>query len=478
MKKFLCCFRVARKKYSYICCEMASGDNTNSQDSDDDQGEMDWKTGKQQQYPPPADIPEYVKKALPPRPNPGSSSIYSFPVESAQQQCILNNHHQRDGPDVNSGALDEAGLTVVQPLQLMASSSSCSEKEPEILAPQPRYPAHMILETSDADDIVISPVSGPLAGNKNLQQYEVSPISPNESTCSLHSGVSSSASHNSSSGEEIYISRQPFLYEKHPIVYQSADLLPTLEMDTLNQKHQFQYQQINLRYSDPGSPISGTVIHPPTSFPSDPNLRLSRHLDDENQGPTMNTKPLSPADLANNFSSQSQTPTGTIVNPKVAFAGTVNGFSTRSRANSKKTTHAPPPLKLSERPLADSYVKTPFPGVEPVQRQDSSGSTRQKQNPAEQKAKEEQNSIARKRNRVSTLPAFVFAKSLRQSGGETRGKEKTSSGPTVKSILSRAKSLTIGRGFGLGLGVGSEEARKEKRREEMKRQIRIGEPRS
>ncbi|KAI1660261.1 hypothetical protein F4813DRAFT_318438 [Daldinia decipiens] len=462
---------------------MASGDNTNSQDNDNGQGEIDWKIGKQLQYPPPADVPEYVKKALPPRPNPGSSFICSLLVESAEQQYISNNQHQRDRPDVNSGSLYEAELAVVQPLQLVASSSPCSEEDPEIVAPQPRYPARMILETSEADDIIISPVSGTLAGNKNLQQYEVSPISPNESACSLHSGVSSSASHNSSSAEETYLSRQPFFYEKHPIVYRSEDLLPTLDMDALNQKHQFQYQQINLRYSDPGSPMNGTVIHPPTSFPSDPNLRLSRYLDGESQGYplTINTKPLSPADLANDLN-QSQTPTETIVSPKVAFSSTINGFSTRSRANSKRTTNAPPPLKLSERPLADSYVKTPFPGVEPVQRQDSSGSTRQKQDPAEHKAKEEQSGIARKRNRVSTLPAFVFAKSLRQSGGETREKEKTSSSPTVRSIFSRAKSLRIGRGLGLGLGLGlgggSEEARKEKRKEEMKRQIRLGEPRS
>ncbi|KAI0117402.1 hypothetical protein F4814DRAFT_459496 [Daldinia grandis] len=462
---------------------MASDDNTINQDNDTDQGEMDWNIGKHQHYSPPTDVPEYVKRALPPRPNPGSSSIYSSSIESARRQSIPKDQHERGRPDFNPDVFDEAGLAVVQPLQLMASSSPSLRGGPEIVAPQPRYPARMILETNEPDGIVISPVSGSLAGNKNLQQYEVSPISPNESACSLHSGLSSSASHNSSSAEEIYLSRQPFLYEKHPIVYQSADLFPTPETDTLTQRHRFQYQQINLRYSDPGSPISGTVIHPPTSFPSDPNLRLSHHLDEENHeySPTINIKPLSPADLADrdNLSSQSQTPTGTTASPKVVFAGTANGFSTRSRANSKRTAHAPPPLKLSERPLVDSYVKTPFPGAEPVQRQDSPGSARQEQSPAEHKAKEEQISTVRKRNRVSTLPGFVFAKSSRQSDGEGRGKEKTSPGQTVKGILSRAKSLRIvrGLGLGLGLGIGSEEARKEKRREEMKRQIRIGGPR-
>ncbi|KAK6948350.1 hypothetical protein Daesc_010116 [Daldinia eschscholtzii] len=444
---------------------------------------MERKLGTYRQYSPPVGIPEYVKKALPPRPDSGSSSIYSSPNESSQLP-VQNDKRQDVSP---TSVLNEARLTMVQPLQLIASSSPRSEKRPDIAAPQPRHPARMILETSEADDMIISPVSNPLSVNTNLQQYEVSPISPNESACSLHSAISSTASPNSSSAEEIYLSRRPFVYEEHPIVYPSVDLLSTPEILAPSQKHQFQYQQINLRYSDPGSPINGAVIHPPTSFPSDPNLRLSRHLDDDNQRhtPAMNTNPpLQPADSEdNNVDDASSTPVESVVSPKVAFAGTIDGFSTRPRANSKRTAPVPPPLKLSERPFADQYVKTPFPGAaEPAQRQETSGpSTSRQQNQqqsggAEHKTQEEQNSIARKRNRMSTLPALVFPKSLRHNGGEKDKDKERDGGKVKKSLLSRAKSLRIGRG--LGLGIGSEEARKEKRREEMKRQIRIGEPRS
>ncbi|KAI1799285.1 hypothetical protein F4811DRAFT_114392 [Daldinia bambusicola] len=510
---------------------MASGENTGNQGDDNDQGKMEWKLGNHRQYSPPAGIPEYVKKALPPRPGSRSSSIYSSPDEGAQQPLVQNPKLQDIG---TKGALNEAGLTVVQPLQPTTSSSHRSE----IAAPQPRYPARMILETSEADDMVISPISNPLSANTNIQQYEVSPISPNESTCSLHSAISSTASPDpSSSAEEIYLTRRPFVYEKQPMVYPSADLLLTPEIVAPNQKHQFQYQQINLRYSDPGSPLNGAVIHPPTSFPSDPNLRLSRHLDGDEQSHTpasrsikLQLQPQPQPDVEENnpenaSSSLSLTPTGAVVSsPKVAFAGTVDGFSTRPRANSKRTAPAPPPLKLSERPLAEHYVKTPFPGVEAVQRQDTittatstaatvattatianttaknnndhrSNSTRRQEQQrsnvaaAEQENKhkdreEERNRIARKRNRVSSLPGLVLAKTLRQGGGEKdkdkeKEKEKEKSGPKVKSILSRAKSLRkVGRGLGLGIGIGagSEEARKERRREEMKRQIRIGEP--
>ena len=83
---------------------------------------------------------------------------------------------------------------------------------------------------------------------------------------------------------------------------------------------------------------------------------------------------------------------------------------------------------------------------------------------------------------MSTLPGFVFGRSSRQntfpgasSGGSaskaplgaqkdgTARHEKgvSASVPKVKSFLSRAKSLRLGRG--LGLGTGGEEARKETR---------------
>ncbi|KAI1482663.1 hypothetical protein F4774DRAFT_428960 [Daldinia eschscholtzii] len=467
---------------------MVPSDSTDNQGDDNDQEKMERKLGTSRQYSPPVGIPEYVKKALPPRPDSGSSSIYSSPNEGPQRLPGQNDKRQDVSP---TSVLHSARLTMVQPLQLIASSSPRSEKRPDIAAPQPRHPARMILETSEADDMVISPVSNPLSVNTNLQQYEVSPISPNESECSLHSAISSTASPSSSSAEEIYLSRRPFVYEEHPIIYSSVDLLSTPEILAPNHKHQFQYQQINLRYSDPGSPINGAVVHPPTSFPSDPNLRLSRHLDGDNQRhtPAISTNPpLQTTNSENNDpDNASSTPVGSVVSPKVAFAGTIDGFSTRPRADSKRTAPAPPPLKLSERPLADHYVKTPFPGAtEPAQRQETLGSStlrqqnQQQSSVAEQKTPEEQNSIARKRNRLSTLPALVFPKSLRHNGGEKdKDKEKEKDGGKVKkSFLSRAKSLRIGRGLGLGMGIGSEEARKEKRREEMKRQIRIGEPRS
>ncbi|KAI8962689.1 hypothetical protein F5Y11DRAFT_179563 [Daldinia sp. FL1419] len=463
------------------------------EDNIDSQEKMGWKTGKQQ-YPPPVGIPEYVKRALPPRPDSASSSIYSFPNDSPRGLSISKCLHKGNHIDSSSeGILDGAGFAEVNSPQLTTSPSPYSHNTPEIAAPQPRYPARMILETTETDNTVVSPVSNPLTGNNSLRQYEVSPVSPYESS-SLHSECSSRESPYSSSVEEIYIGQQPFLYDNQPIMYPSSDLLPTPGMDAANLSHQFQHQQTNLRYSDPGSPISGTVIHPPTSFPSDPNLRYSRDLGDNQRRPlTDNTKPSSYAVLGNDPSNVSKIPFETVASPKVVFAGSMDGFSARPRANSKRTAPAPPPLKLSERPIADYYVKTPFPGMEPMhiesmQEQISSVSPQKKPIEAtDQKGKEEHNTITRKLNRVSTLPALVFPKSLRQngSGGKEREKskdketEKGAPGLKVKSILSRAKSLRIGRG--LGLGMGSDETRKEKRREEkrreeMKKQIRIGDP--
>ncbi|KAI2618530.1 hypothetical protein GGR54DRAFT_161008 [Hypoxylon sp. NC1633] len=161
-------------------------------------------------------------------------------------------------------------------------------------------------------------------------------------------------------------------------------------------------EQINMRYSDPGSPISFAVIHPPTSFPSDPNLQSLRHSSasssstssfplqrgrgrgassssshhlvsgattklpsSPNQGSATVTAPaLQTIPSPDLLSPENGSGGGGGVQSlaKVSFAGPrSDGFSTRAGAGTGRA--RPPPLKLSERAIADSYVKTPFPAL-------------------------------------------------------------------------------------------------------------------
>ncbi|OTA69073.1 hypothetical protein K449DRAFT_428487 [Hypoxylon sp. EC38] len=484
---------------------MASTHSVGRQENGGSQQGMEWKPKGHQQFPPPESLPDYVNRALPPRPNSSSSSLYDNPNEHIRQQPKLKyqspvSQHQDDYVDLSpSGVLDEAGLAMVKPLEVVMSSTpeSGQKQHLEIASPQPRYPARMILETGLRDINVVSPISAPLTGNIIHPQYEVSPLSPSESECSLPSMISGPANSNLSlTKEEQSLSNtegRHFVYDGKHTAHSSEDLAAA----RLASPHS-QVQQINHRYSDPGSPIGGAVIHPPSPFPTDLNLGFTRHLDENIPEHKASPSPISPQFeiLENITSSESKLTTtttttsgGSISSPKISFAGVKSkGFSTRSRAS-----QPPPPLKLSERPLANTYVKTPFPSsaIPPLQRGNSNPhprSTQQTKGGTEDKDDQSDIKMIKKRNRVSSLPGLGFTRSLRighfQSVEETQAGPQQSEGagqerraspvPKVKSIFSKAKQ---GLEHGLGIGMGSEEAKKEKRRAEIKKQIRIGEPR-
>ncbi|KAI1097649.1 hypothetical protein F4804DRAFT_327016 [Jackrogersella minutella] len=493
------------KHDSGVCTyEMASSQNLGWLDDGSSPQCKEWGPGQHQKFPPPAALPSYVNRALPlpPRPDSNTSSAYNTPDEGIPQLPIpkpqLPEISQEQDDDANSGSggvFDEDGPALVQPLQLAPTSVPQPQQQPlEIATPQPRYPAHIVLNTQNSD--IISPVSAPMSGNATTsqQQYQVSPLSPGASERSFHSAVSESE-HAANSIRNSASDAKPTIYAPYGGIH-TAHSSGDLAAARLASPHQ-QVEQINLRYSDPGSPISGAVIHPPTAFPSDPNLRLLVDVPVSKFAAGAPPRPKAPEAL---FGSPEDSPTGIKLTTttsagsagtaKISFAGPKSEGFTRSRANSKKT--VPPPLKLSERPLAEPYVKTPFPAaaaaVPPLQRGHSSPHPPVSR--PMQLLKSGEDGGARKRlNRVSSVPGFSFARALRrgssQSGEETAQQQqqgemggagfggdegKASPVPRMKGILARAKQLSLGHGLGLG------EARKERRRAEMKKQIRIGEP--
>lgn len=604
--------------------EMTSGNITGGENNVNSQETLGWNS--YQQYPPPEALPEYINRALPRRPNSSSSSVYDSPDgETPRQpapffQASTSQYHDDDpsspGP---AGILDEAGLALVQPLQQQQSIAGISPSQPplrqgrpsesEIAAPQPRHPTHIILGGSrDSGDYVVSPVSAPLPGtnnnNNNIQPYEVSPISPGDSQRSLHSATvspsirdtGSVASRHSSllpitTAGGANLSQQPGRIHVPLSIYadsqSSRSLLAARDgglhgsSGSLYGSRQQEENQIR-HHSDPGSPITGAVIRPPTSFPSDPNLRsptrrstmvhmepflvsplaqqpqMQLPLRSARRSPNSRDKGSDDDDAYAEPRRRSRSPSAPIAGTstsgdtnsiassggsgmllpfKVSFASNDNnpqqrieGFSARPR-----TAPAPPPLKLSERPLADTYVKTPFPllltstfsegedeGGRQVLRKKQKegeggkgkGKGKEGENPSRSNSGKSNSKEVKKRNRVSSLPGFGFARSLsfRQRGSEgigsdavgsssgsgaaggsgsadiaptttttgakdkDKGSRKTSPVPRVRNFLAKAKRLGLGRG--LGIGTTGEEARKERRREEIKRQIRVGEPQS
>ncbi|KAI6093375.1 hypothetical protein F4821DRAFT_222821 [Hypoxylon rubiginosum] len=559
---------------------------------------------QQQQYPPPQALPDYVNRALPPRPrtNSNASSIYDSPGEvsspgpakpmGGQQPPVVTEEDEEEEQHLSptsAGVLDQAGLAMVQPLQ-PALTSTPSQADKEIVAPQPIYPAAKVLEVKN---FVVSPVSAALPGNdgSNNGRDEVSPVSPDGSQRSLHSRISVSTSRpssptatqqnnsNSNNNTSSQLHRTPTnKSDRRRAVYKgyrtTQDPAAMAGSSSSPRSPHYQVHQINDRYSDPGSPISGAVIHPPTSFPSDPSLRSSRQLSEARQrqqsAASNNNDPL-PHGTNNgigngnsNDNPETSSPIGggaklapvasvsSNGSQRVAFAGlqrSDSGFAARPRAGSKRG--APPPLKLSERALVDNYVKTPFPDLgggkgRGKDREKERGKEKEKEREGQpksrfshggenssmdfgmrwmgigrdkdkerEKEKEKEKGVetptsAKRRNRVSSLPGLGFLRSGPLSGNkiEKEGKEakeetqaqaqaavvpmpsevrsgyvestragtrpsRTPSVSKVKNILSKAKQIGLNRSLGMGSMLSSEEAKKERRRAEMKRQIRV-----
>ena len=438
-----------------------------------------WKPRKNL-FPPPKDAPEYANRPLPPRPLSSSSSIY----DSDQGTPPLTQHHlfsnlQEDARLSTNfhGAIDESALKMVRPPSIITDLPASHDDEDEndddddddrIASPQPRPPGHKVLKLRTQDDFDISPILTPRSSGNTHFHYTVSPLSPDGSVRSFDavSEPDHSASYlrpSSSSNEKDAADTRGRSSSQadstqgqtalgfQPLAIQTESLHPRLH-------------RINLRYSDPGSPVKGTIDLKDFGEPG-PDVGRSARLDQRLTAGGLGE----PKQYHHDSWSFSPTAKDSVNNEerKVAFAGAnIESFSHRTAGPSQR--HAPAPLKLSERPLAESYVKTPFP---PRLNSDYS-----------QKSVFEDDDGDRKLNRRMSNHISGFAKSLRPASSHRADGSGSGFGPTearkgdepssraspvpmVKNILSKAKS---------GLKIGSEEARRERKRENLKRQIKVG----
>ncbi|RYP74666.1 hypothetical protein DL771_002932 [Monosporascus sp. 5C6A] len=340
----------------------------------------------------------------------------------------------------------------------------------------PHGPGRKVLRLKTRDDSEVSPILTPPSGKNTHHQANVSPLSPDGYLHSFNTAVSeldrsSYISNVSGSGEKSLLDgseRRQSSQATRPPGQSSLGFQPlAVHADQLHPR----LQRINLRYSDPGSPLDGTMDArypgeptPDAGRPSGPRQERSAGVHSAAQESQMTRQP--------HHGPWGQKPIeqeAVARERKVFFAGSkVDSFSNRTAIPAQR--HAPPPLKLSERPLAETYIKTENHVKTPFPRRNNSDFS-------EKSIFEEDDVDKKQSRRMSSLSGF--AKSLRhtsshkrEASGSAQGKVhktkehgRASPVPTVKNILSKAKS---------GLKIGSDESKKEKRRVNLKSQIRVG----
>ncbi|KAI0600855.1 hypothetical protein F4775DRAFT_543765 [Biscogniauxia sp. FL1348] len=384
-----------------------------------------WEPARFQQF--------YATRALPvpPRPQSSSSSVYDAEDGPRRQptpksRLVISPCRDDDSTDSSyPGPFDEAAYEMI--------------KQPEIASPRPIQPNHPgLFNVREHDECGISPVTPPTTGNTLWTAETVSPLS--EAASELEQMLNTSHELWGRGSTMSQTDRRHSELGKSPrMVDPMADSLHPL------------VQKLNLRHSDPGSP------------------RETRGFGESKPGPSVGGAVSSNAVSSIGTQERTQvshkppTTSSEASTHQVSFAGPrVDTFSNRSQPTARSVRVAPPPLKLGQRPLAEDYVKTPFPPltvVEPAQK-----STHANDEP-------------KKRNRLSSLGSIRRAHRIGSSPKndtkagpatqETRPLDvfaRASPVPKVKNILSRAKQ---------GLGISSDEEKKERRKEDIKRKIRV-----
>ncbi|KAI1369299.1 hypothetical protein F5Y08DRAFT_334710 [Xylaria arbuscula] len=439
------------------------------------------------QYEPPEHIERYADRALPllpvfagPRPLSSSSSIYNPDdghVSGHMPAPLVVPRNRGDGckSTTFAGSLDEGVLSMIQPPQIsIPDVSHMDEPHPQVVSPQPQRPDSKLLSMWASGDEQVSPIDTP--GPTNWKTHAVSPLSDGfEKKVSPAAGpapvgYASWFDDTSSSDDEEEPSASPKAAEEES---QIADI------GFFSVPPESQIPRSNFRYSDPGSPLSPMSPLSPLSPLSPsfdlegfcdpiPETRRSSHFQNAPGRRTVQPsysggeQTRSPPPESKNAAAPESNPA--MGEPKISFAvPKIDSFSGRQGASPRPM---PPPLKLSDRPVQDEYVKTPFPP-----RPDSAMSkTSEKRassvgepSPRQQKRRSGLGRFGSLRRRPSRQgspkPPPGFTEMLSQL--DKQGVVSTS--PKSRSILSKAKQ---------GLRLNSEESKREKRRDELKRQVR------
>ncbi|KAI1264137.1 hypothetical protein F5Y18DRAFT_428218 [Xylariaceae sp. FL1019] len=391
------------------------------------------QASRRQQYPPPRDAVEYSSRPLPrlpsdpPRPNSASSSVYESdePISrrSTPRKQPGSNRPQVSRQSTFAGAIDADALALVKPLQLGTANVPHHDQEPALESPQPRRPDARFSEWLESDN----PESAP-------KVEEVSPVSPGLATASWVSPLTPAAGFGSF---PVNVTEPPNNLEAEvnhqPSEPPCSDMLSTHPP----------YNPSRLRYSDPGSPTVPASSCRDFGEPG-PDVGGPRRFEDASTSQRAQGGLVAPSHRQERPVSDGQT--------RVSFSTKkIDSFSSIRPSGT-----APPPLTLKQRAVGATYVKTPFP---PMPNSDSS----QKSSP-ETDISQPDTPGAENSAEVAEPIEKTFETMDISLHGPKRASYFDRSAPKVKDMFSRAKQ---------GLGLGNEEAKKEKRRQALKSQIRL-----
>ncbi|CAJ2501088.1 Uu.00g039410.m01.CDS01 [Anthostomella pinea] len=455
-----------------------------------------------QPYPPPRDIKNYAARALPdvpgdsrhgavrnqsglpPRPNSSSSYSSSIYDSEGDDGAALRKQNPKQELPIRqqpgdarastsfSGAMDEAAFDMIRQPPPLAINPPKSRDQPEIASPQPRIPAlskaHQWIAHSEDR---VSPVT-PGSGRYPYVGFPVSPISEHGVSISFEETTSEPDHHP-------YKAYNPSVTPSSNWSHSTsqASKSPQPPPETSLHPH---VQKINLRYSDPGSPISVGPGGDVRGFGGPgPDIGSSFRSHQSAQGQGKGNTSLSVQSAWGKQADGDRPASPASGRKVVSFAvPQIDSFSSGSgRRQSSPWNAAPPPLELSERPVAQDHEKTPFPP-----QTDASDSQRSFFDDSDDNNDDEVDDRAQKTHkRVSSFTAMGLGKSLRPGSSSHKNvvapvpearhvdvQVRLSPVPKPKkhrNILSRAKH---------GLGLSSEDAKRERKRDEIKRQIRFG----
>ncbi|KAI0160348.1 hypothetical protein GGR57DRAFT_499759 [Xylariaceae sp. FL1272] len=391
------------------------------------------QASRRQQYPPPRDTGEYSRRPLPrlpsdpPRPKSASSSVYDSeePISRQSTPRYQAEDVQQKDPRQSTfaGALDADALAMVKPLQLSTANIPQHEQEQALESPQPRRPEVRFSEWLESDDYESAPLV-----------EEVSPVSPGDALASMVSPLTPASGFGTFPVNVTEASTSSETGTKHQSLEPSCSGMLSTHPP---------YNPSRLRYSDPGSPTVPASSCRNFGEPG-PDVGGPRRVENSSMGHREQSGRVP-------SSHGKERPMSTEQN-RVSFSTKkIDSFSSIRPSGT-----APPPLTLKQRAVGATYVKTPFP---PMPNSDSSQNSSPKTDTSQQDVPVTESSSQVEEPIEKTFEAMDinFQEPKRASYLDR-------SAPKVKDIFSRAKQ---------GLRLGNEEAKKEKRRQALKSQIRL-----
>jgi len=357
--------------------------------------------------------------------------------------------------------MDEEAFAMVRPPQIKIPSRSSEnmDEHEHVVSPQPHYPDSKLVSLWEDGDELVSPIDTP--GTANWKHHAVSPLSEGseertsseadqvpilESDASLDDGTRDQAEQQRPSG-----SRQ-----KNDHV-EKTTFLGTPRVQGLKKS----------RFSDPGSPHSAGLAIGEYGEPG-PDVGAKNRFDDASRRQTARRQPYAQSMYISDPRNHPCEMPAIGESNRLSFpCPEANAFSKNRPGVSPRPTPPPPPA-ASEQAVEGNHVKVPI-----LPRTYSALPQKQ--------TSESDEPTTKQQKRTSTFTSFgaSFRSSIQRTERSSpvfedilnkldsnQNQGKTSPVPKVKNMLLKAKQ-----GFGVGT---SDDSKKEKRREELKRQIRLG----